>query len=495
VSWPKARFGLDWPAGVADAGNSIYVFTGSGNYYMGLFRSLYGTALEEVVRASDGYNFIANLGVSTGQYQYGGASLQTALFDYNENLPTAPYEEDNPIESHGFRDDGLTPVVLAPNPPSMAAPQARKLLITGRYGKWFSSVYRGNRAAATAAGATHNEFSDVMGQKTYEWENIGCNNSPFTMANVNVCNLALRRDNPKQMRGIDILTGYHRKSTMGQVWSYDPRAAASARMYPNQSDNLVIDAIALTNKVLASGLAAGQTITAPDGTVITLTVGMKVLLQNQTTVAENGVVTITAGVPTYLGSPPTQVSSPKWGQYTNTAVSTWVRTYNYTSLPIIFTDTTTHAFGIWSPQIPLTGEGSNTSDGAGIGQYNIQDYGSAKDMNGWEAQIHGVQNGARYLMDRNILRFKAVFAVGTYAEVKTALQGTWNQWGKVLRPSYFDYTYLQANVRGLETWTEDQIRLWWLCRGANQGVIAKSGATITGGLSPTANYNFWRDAP
>ncbi len=503
VSYPQSKFGLDWPAGLVDGGNSISVQNTLNTWFISLFRSLYGTAIQQVVDISDsGYNYIANVGVASGQQQYGGASLQTALFEFNDALPVAPYEEDNPIESHGFRDDAF--FTNSPNPPSLAAAEAatKSIRILSQYSYWFARKYRGNRSAALIG--ANDELSDVIQHKRYILENIGTDATPIALSKCFVTDLALRRRTPKSMRTIDILSGYHRTSTLGYWFEYDPRNATTSRTYPNTTENLTITAIALTNRALATQLAAGQIITAPDGTVITLAVGNTVLLQNQTAAGEDGMVTITAGVPTYFGSPPTQVNSPKFGTYTNTGLGThtWVRTYNYGSKPIIIANNATLAsatrvFYVWSPQIPLTGEGSNSSDGVGIGGYIKQQYQAAKDMNGWELQIKNSLFTPQIMMGPEALRYKAICGFGTGPQAITNLQAVWNQWGKILRPSVFDWTFVAANNRGVETWTEDQVRLWYLCQGADQGIIGKSAPSYGSFASKPANvsnYNFIRDA-
>jgi hypothetical protein len=495
--YPKTKFGLDWPTGLTDAGNSVSASSAAADWFISLFRSLYGTAIQQVVDITDSnYNYIANVGVSSGTQQYGGASLQTALFEYNDALPNAPYEEDNPIESHGFRDDAF--FTNSPNPPSLAAVESggRTITTLSQMSYWFARRYRGNRAAAIIG--ANDELSEVFLQKRTTIDNIGTVAAPVIISRSFVTDVAIRRQTPKSMRTIDILSGYHRTSTLGNMWEYDPRTAALTRCYPFTTENLNITAVALTNRALATQLAAGQTITAPDSTVITLAVGNTVLLQNQTTPAENGMVTITAGVPNYFGSPPIQVSSPKFGTYNNTAANTWIRTYNYGSKPIIIANAAgTRAFGVYSPQIPLTGEGSNTTDGSGIGGYIRQQYQSSKDMNGWELQIKNSLFTPLIMLGPDAQRYKAFCCFGTLAQVQASLQACWNQWGKVLRPSVFDWTYVRNNNRGIETWTEDQVRLWYLCRGADQGVLGKASpsyGSFAGKPGGTTNYNWVRDA-
>jgi hypothetical protein len=173
---------------------------------------------------------------------------------------------------------------------------------------------------------------------------------------------------------------------------------------------------------------------------------------------------------------------------------------NYGRLPLIWVsaDSSSRAFGVYCPQIPLKNDDvvsdtSETTDNvfSGCGYYERTAYnnyntGSAfySNTNGWGCVMRTPTLGPEPS------RYKVFMMHDTFNGVLASMNAVHEQ-TKVLKPTVFDWKYCRDNIQGLVHLSEDQIRLWWLTRGCNQGIRGKAGTSLAkpGG---TAWSDYWR---
>jgi hypothetical protein len=503
--FPPSGFGRDIPANVVElAQTPEYLFSPSGKHFLTFQRSAYGSVITGHTNQITSYNHISNNGISGSGTELtpGGASFQRAVFFFPPyDYPNFKYEDENEIESRPYNNGLLNPAITSPVGDSvMWRPSTYQVMIHTRMSYWFGRKYRGNSVAAHAAGAVHDSKADGYLQKLLSTDNIGTyNGSPILIDQVLRIDSAYRRTDEQEISADDVITGYHIRADMPIVGTIDPRTGGPGYVLatPYRADGLVVDAVALTNRPLATGFAAGQTIVAPGTppTTVTLTAGMKVLAAAQTTPTENKVYTVPAsGAPTAYTPVPNQIYSAYWGVYTNTATNVWTRTFNFSGLPIMWCSADgLKSYTVYAPFIPFDGEGTNLNITYGIGasQYTMVDYGAVNGQVGWEVQAKkaGGYQSLRY--GRKVRRHMCFTIEGTKAEGIAKVIQIY-QFMKVLQPPVFDWLYWRSVNPHLAGESEDQVRGDWLHWGCYTGRIGKAGQTIVGKPANQSYYDWWR---
>lgn len=156
---------------------------------------------------------------------------------------------------------------------------------------------------------------------------------------------------------------------------------------------------------------------------------------------------------------------------------------SYENLPVIVASSDlTHAFATYTPQIPLTGEGSNkTSPGSLAYMRDIFNNAGTIDTHAYIRTEY---------MPAGVYKYKVYYIVGTFDEVKNSLIQLYSYF-KILDPAVFDWAFYVAG-NNLGSMTEDQARLHWVTTGASQGLASSSGFSVKTYLAsnPTAAAKF-----
>ncbi|MGH7460906.1 MAG: hypothetical protein ACREMA_07740 [Longimicrobiales bacterium] len=499
IPYPKIGFGRDWPVGLADNA-TLFAQSASTNMQITFDKSLRGTAFRSLQYNSGAglIGYLLNVPNDHPQ-QHGGADMQTALFLKGID-PYFSFEFNNPLEAHGFWDLGVSPVIQGAVPKSLlgrvTAPNGEhRVHILTQMQYWLSPVYKNpanpqDRGGAILPGGKNDFLSGISMSKVYSLGNVGTDRKPLINDQVMSCDIVLSNAWTEAVTTDILMTAYHYFNPFERFYDYDPRTATRTLVYPFDNNGTQVATVATANGAIASAFAAGQ---VSNGR--TLVVGDKILLTAQNNASENGYWIVTAGALTTQTFTPSQAqvvnltgttSTLAGTLWQNTTGTTWVRVPNYTTLPqTVASLSGDRAMAVWCPQIPLRGEGSSPSDplGVGIGLYARSKLPTAHGGVEWSAGLRIPSIGPQPQ------RYKVWIVVGQLNAVETQLVWLWNNLEKVLKPAVFDWTFYRDTTLKAPWLTEDQVRLHWLCRGADAGLIGKSGF-IYNKASGQSNFNY-----
>ena len=491
-----------------------FIETGEANNLSISFnRDWYGTAITSV--NYNGWEYIYNSFSGTAN-MHGGGSLQSAFF-YDAVLPhpdtgvmTAVNQEyNNPIESHGIwilrnqsqSTQGADAGFYLGKQEYDVPRSSQIAVIQGTCQFWTSHEYINwsdpmceHGWYGRSPGNHNDQLSDTSLSKTYTLGWVGqVGNEDLYWPNVLVTDMALQKPTNEKVLSIDVLSGYHYDCEMPDYYEYDPRTGdhdSLTMVYPydtrmGSSSYNVVMAVTAAIDDPAVTLRSGYELSGR-----TLEANQYVLLTAQADIGENGLWKIVAGGAERLDDdvafPPTLGQFLKYKavliggqQWTLTKEGLWKPTINHGILPqIVASEDGQHAMAMWTPQIPLSGEG-----GGGTGMYTRTRF-NYTDINGWEIRMMPPTLGG----EADPPRYKAYLIMGTLEEVLTTMDEMYEKALKVLSPSVFDWTFYRNVTLGDPSMTEEQARLHWLCIGADEGLLGKEG--FDWGAKPESMDNF-----